>query len=103
MFAVDDGQIAAILTSGGLVRGWRRAGMAVDFTWQKIGDVQVVTRIDEQIGSPNDKSTQRWRAAVTIGFTTVKGQLLPSSFKLERIFDKDWGPEVLTFTNIELR
>lgn len=103
VFAVDGGQIAAILTSGGLVRGWRRAGMAVDFTWQKIGDVQVVTRIDEQIGSPNDKSTQRWRAAVTIGFTTVKGQLLPSSFKLERIFDKDWGPEVLTFTNIELR
>ncbi len=103
VFAVDDGPWTEILTSGDLVRGWRRPGLIVDFTWQKFGDVQAVTRIDEQIGSPGDKNSQHWRAAVTIGFTTVKGQLLPSSFKLERIFGKDWGPEILTLTNIELR
>ena len=103
LFRIENGPVVEVSTSGGLVRGWRQPGLAVEFTYQKFGDVHAVTRIDEAIGAPDAKSQQRWRSSVLVQLTMVKGQLLPTVLQFERIFGKEWGPELITLTNLELR
>jgi hypothetical protein len=107
-FAVERGPVAAVLTSGGLVRGFRgRDGGSTAFTYGKFGDRQAVTRIDQRIeqrplGDPSGQ-VQRWEAATHVTLTPVGPHLLPTKIHFERIFGRDWTPETLVFRDPKLK
>lgn len=102
-FAVENGPVHEVVTGNGLVRGWRGKGHTVDFTYQKFGDVQAVTRIDEQIGGSDARSQERWQSSVAVTLTKVGEHLLPTKLKFERVFGRDWGPETFVLTDIKVR
>ncbi|MBK8101598.1 MAG: hypothetical protein IPK26_31335 [Planctomycetes bacterium] len=101
-FAIEHGPVASVAVGDGLVRGWRTAfGLEHRFHYQAVGGRQVVTKVT--IEHSGAKSTERWTETVLVGFQPVGELLLPASLRFERIYGKDWGPEVITLTNIRLR
>ncbi|MCC7399718.1 MAG: hypothetical protein IT455_21820 [Planctomycetes bacterium] len=102
-FRITGGPIDTVETQRGQVRafGWR--GGSRRFTYGKVGEHQVVTRIDEKIGAADAPSGERWEATTTITFTTVGDLVLPTKFVFERIFGRDWTPETITLTDLVVR
>ncbi|MBL8756097.1 MAG: hypothetical protein JNK15_22580 [Planctomycetes bacterium] len=103
-FAVEGGQVAAVLTSGGLVRALRgHDGSTNTFTWTKVGARQVVTRIDQKVGGERTPAALRWDANVQLTWQEFGEHLLPTKMVFERIFGRDWGPESITFRDVRVR
>lgn len=105
VFRVTDCWLDRVFTSGGLVRGLRAkgGGTTTKFTWEKIGDRQVVGRIDEKIGGPDTPAARRWDAATIVTLAPVGEHLLPAKIVFERIFGRDWATETLVFRDTKLR
>lgn len=105
VFRVTGCSVDRVFTGGGLVRGLRATdgGTATKFTWEKVGDRQVVVRIDEKIGGPDTPAAQRWEAATIVGLTPVGEHLLPTKIAFEHIFGRDWLPETLVLRDVKLR
>lgn len=102
-FRVEGGPVDAVETQRGQVRALLRRGGSQRFTYSKVGEHQVVTRIDERIGAADAPSAERWEATTSITFTTVGDLVLPTKFVFERIFGRDWTPETITLTDLEVR
>jgi hypothetical protein len=51
-----------VQTRHGLVHGFAARGCSTRLTWTRVGDRQVVSRIDQQIGGPTVPANQRWHA-----------------------------------------
>jgi hypothetical protein len=102
-FAVAGAATTAIATGGGLVRAMRRPGCATKFTWKEIGGVPTVVRVDEAIGEPGARASERWDAAMLLTWTKVGEHALPTTITWERTFGRDWGPETLVLRDVRIR
>ncbi|MCA8947862.1 MAG: hypothetical protein KDE27_00065 [Planctomycetes bacterium] len=96
-FPIENGRgIERVRTRDGVLVGFERAGgVAVRVQTAKIGDRVAVTRIEEDFG--------KWQSAIAVELTPVGGHLLPKKLVLERVFDRRWGPETLTFQSWKVR
>lgn len=104
-FVIDGCQYDRVHTSGGLVRGMRGKGGAggVKYTWSKVADRQVVTRIDAAIGGPETPAAMRWEATTTVVLAPVGEYLLPAKISFEHAFGRDWEPETIVFKDVRVR
>lgn len=104
VFVVERGPVASVSTANGLVRGMQsREGGAIAYTYTRIGDRQVVTRIDQKVGGERAPAAQRWEANVQLAWQVVGEHVLPAKMVFERIFGRDWGPESITFRDPRVR
>ncbi len=78
---VRDGRVAEIEERGGARR---------KFTWSKVGDQQLVTRIE--VGE------ERLEAR----FTKIGDRLLPDRIEFRNVFGKQWGPERIEFKELRI-
>lgn len=103
-FVVENRPYDRVFTSGGLVRGLRgKGGGPTKYTYTKVGDRQVVSRIDQQFGGPSTPAAQRWDAATLVSMTPVGDHLLPSKIVFQNIFGREWEPETLVFRELRVR
>jgi len=107
-FVVEHGPIGAVTTSGGLVRGWRhRTGAdGPTFTYAKLGDRQVVTRVDqhlEQRPLGTKGPVEAWDAVTHVTLAPVGPHLLPTKLVFERIFGRNCATETIVFTDVRLK
>lgn len=95
-FAVGGGLVQKVMTTDGKVDGFRRVdGTLVKFAYQKVGDVQVTSRITEQ--------HDRWTATTSLTWKRIGDHILPTRMKFERIFDRAWGPETITLESAHVK
>lgn len=103
-FAVENRPYDRVFSSGGLVRGLRgKGGGATKFTYAKVGDRQVVTRIDQQFGGPSTPAALRWDAVTLVTLAPVGDHLLPTRIVFQNIFGREWQPETLVFRDLRVR
>jgi hypothetical protein len=103
-FVIDHSHVERVFTEGGLVRGWRfSGGGSTKFTYQKFGDRQAVTRIEQAVGRSENRSQERWNSSVSVALGRFGEHLLPVSLGFEHIFGRDWGPESIVWKNVKVR
>lgn len=103
-FPVEGGSVTAVTTAAGQVRGMRwRDGGTITYSRSRIGDRQVVTRIEQKLGGASAPAAMRWEATTSIDWSLVGGHLLPTRFVFDRIFGREWGTETLTFREARIR
>jgi hypothetical protein len=102
-FAIEHGPVERVHTRDGLVRGFEARGCSTRLTWTKVGDRQVVSRIDQQIGGPTVPANQRWHAVTEVRLQQFGDHLLPTRIAFERIFARDWQPETITLRDVRVR
>jgi hypothetical protein len=90
-FAIEGAPWTGLVVRDGLlVEVQRRDGQVQKLTWSKVGDAQVVTRI--QCGEEDLKAR----------FAAVGDRLVPTRLEFRAVFGKEWGPEVIELAEVRL-
>jgi hypothetical protein len=88
-YEINGGPIASVLVrEGRVVELALLEKMQRRFTWTKIGDAQIVTRV--QTGAED----------LNVKFANVDGTLLPVEFDFKAVFGADWGPEHIRLVDV---
>lgn len=102
-FAIDGGPVAAVTVANGLVRTLRgKDGSTNTFTYAKLGEHQVVVRIEQKVGGDRTPAAMRWDASVQLTWQPFGEHLLPTKMVFERIFGREWGPESITLSSVRV-
>lgn len=103
-FAVEHGVVAAVLTQGGLVRGFEYSdGSKSQFGYDKLDGRMVVTRYEGELRGVDTRGKGRWTEVVSMRYGKVGEWLLPEQLRFERIFGRDWGPEVIVLKDLRVK
>lgn len=103
-FAVDGGPFAAVTVANGLVRSVRgKDGSTNTYTYARLGDRQVVVRIDQKVGGERTPAAMRWDASVQLTWQEFGGHLVPTKMVFEHVFGREWGPESITLSSVRVR
>lgn len=93
-FDISDHRAKRLRVVDGLVREveWS-TGQRQRFHYGDVDGVQMITRIERQLGSSQE---------LLASFSIIDGKLIPTRFEFRAIFGDDWGPEIYTLSSFKL-